>query len=812
VCTSSAARKGFQSPGECVAGSCGYLGVDMACGFGCSGGSCINDNCQGCLTPPTTACVGNTLRSWLSPGSCDGTGCTYVKQDTVCTFGCADNACKPDPCASLACTTPPAPICTDSITRLVYGVGTCSDGICRYQESQLRCSTTCSNGACLEDSCLGVSCNSPGPATCIGSARHSFVAPGACGADAGCTYSSQIVTCASGCDGGQCLGDPCQGVTCASPPSAICLNATTRHSYGAAGTCSAGSCSYPGTDTTCPFGCANGACNADPCQGISCTMAPSPGCNGSKVHTYSSPGTCSGGGCTYPSADSSCVTPPAPSCSGATLTSYAATGSCSAGACVYAPSSTGCAFGCANGKCNADPCTGVSCSSPPGATCPTGTSKRTFANPGTCALGTCSYPSIDATCNSPPSANCLNPTTARTYSAAGTCAGGACSYPPTDTTCSFGCANGACNGDPCQGVGCSTPPATTCNGNSVRTWAPGGTCSGGTCSYAPTDTPCTSPPAPVCVSGSRRTFASSGTCAGGSCSYAPTDTVCTFGCSNGACNPDPCAGITCNSAPAPGCASATVTRVYAATGTCSGGTCSYAPTDTTCNTAPAATCADPHTQRTFTSSGSCNAGTCVYPQSDSTCASPPAASCPDSSHARSYTTPGDCAAGSCSYVANDTLCGFGCAGGICNGDPCQGKTCNSPPATACVGASLRVYNAAGSCSAGACSYTYQDTVCANGCSGAACIPCNASTCAGGCCDATGRCQLNNFLACGSGGGTCYTCNGIRADTCTAGICHCGAKPGQCVVTSTCDTGTCVPNGCVIPCLMSMPDAGSSSEY
>jgi sulfatase modifying factor 1 len=60
---------------------------------------------------------------------------------------------------------------------------------------------------------------------------------------------------------------------------------------------------------------------------------------------------------------------------------------------------------------------------------------------------------------------------------------------------------------------------------------------------------CTTPPAAGCASTtSRRTYASTGTCSGGTCSYAPTDTACPAGeiCSGGVCSPPSCAGgLTC---------------------------------------------------------------------------------------------------------------------------------------------------------------------------------------------------------------------------------------------------------------------------
>ncbi|HLD38926.1 MAG TPA: hypothetical protein VJB05_01275 [archaeon] len=44
--------------------------------------------------------------------------------------------------------------------------------------------------------------------------------------------------------------------------------------------------------------------------------------------------------------------------------------------------------------------------------------------------------------------------------------------------------------DPCAGVTCSSPPATTCDGNSVKTYSSPGTCSAGTCTYPSSATAC----------------------------------------------------------------------------------------------------------------------------------------------------------------------------------------------------------------------------------------------------------------------------------------------------------------------------------
>jgi N-acetylneuraminic acid mutarotase len=71
--------------------------------------------------------------------------------------------------------------------------------------------------------------------------------------------------------------------------------------YAASGTCSGGACSYASTNETCPFGCTNGACNADPCIGVVCDSPPPDQCApGSVTLVQSSGGKCNAfGNCQY---------------------------------------------------------------------------------------------------------------------------------------------------------------------------------------------------------------------------------------------------------------------------------------------------------------------------------------------------------------------------------------------------------------------------------------------------------------------------------------------------------------------------------
>jgi formylglycine-generating enzyme len=154
---------------------------------------------------------------------------------------------------------------------------------------------------------------------------------------------------------------------------------------------------------------------------------------------------------------------------------------------------------------------------------------------------------VGKVCDTPPDADCESPTLFKTYDKMGSCALGQCSYTAHSIACT--CQSKACTTDPCIAVTCASPPDASCKDpNTLTTYAP------------------------------------SGTCSAGSCSYAPKDKTCDFGCANGACKPDPCASVTCNSAPAAKCKSTGTKTTYAATGTCSEGSCSYTPTDAGCMT------------------------------------------------------------------------------------------------------------------------------------------------------------------------------------------------------------------------------------
>jgi hypothetical protein len=478
--------------------------------------------------------------------------------------------------------------------------------------------------------------------------------------DAGCSGESCSTTDlgggadGSGGGGGDDLGSPttCDGVSCNTPPARVCADAQTLRIYDATGSCSDGKCSYSSRTESCAGGCANGACVNNPCQGVTCNLPPANRC-----------------------LDASTLVVPSP------------TGSCSGGSCRYAESFQTCPFGCANDACVGDPCAGK-------------------------------------TCNQPPAKFCLSPSTLRTFQTAGVCTGGSCLYAPTDETCAFGCANGACANDPCAGKTCNQPPAAACvTANTLRTFSMAGMCSGGSCLYTPSDVICTygcaagacandpcagvscnTPPATSCLNPTTlRKFVSPGSCAGGACSYQPQDSTCPFGCASGACNNDPCQGVSCTTPPAGACVNPTTLRTFSSSGMCNGGACSYAPSDFNCQYG-------------------CSAGACLNdPCQGVTCNAPPAKTCVAGA-ARLYSPSGTCASGTCSYSHTDTPCDNGCANGVCNPPACGGVTCNTPPATTCTTANrLHTYFPIGSCASATCSYAAYDIDCSQGCINGACI-------------------------------------------------------------------------------------------
>jgi hypothetical protein len=430
------------------------------------------------------------------------------------------------------CRTPPASICEGDALRVHEPVGTCDEGgSCRYASRLESCAHGCEASACKDDPCRGKVCDAPDAPTCKDSTTlRTFEAAGTCTAGA-CTYAPREVRCEFGCDAGACKEDPCKGKSCDKPPPAACKDATTLRAFDPAGTCGAGECTYAAREIACDFGCEAGACKGDPCAG--------------KV----------------------CRTPEAPTCKDArTLRTFDPTGTCSAGACRYEEREIACEFGCENGACKGDPCAGKVCNAPDPASCKDATTLVTHDPSGTCTAGACSYrkreiacafgcekgackddPCIGKVCRMPDAPRCKDARTLRTFEEEGRCASGACVYAEKDVPCAFGCEAGACKADPCAGKVCQTAPASSCiDPNTLRT------------------------------------FDAVGTCNAGSCSYGERKITCAHGCEAGACKDDPCKGVVCTQPDAARCKDDRTAVTFAPVGVCRRGACEYVSTESRC--------------------------------------------------------------------------------------------------------------------------------------------------------------------------------------------------------------------------------------
>ncbi|HVW24391.1 MAG TPA: lamin tail domain-containing protein [Polyangiaceae bacterium] len=619
VCKSPASPC-YTSPGTCTAGSCSYkpFAVGALCNDGdaCTTGdkcdaslNCVPTGATQCTTPPASSCSNaNTLVTYSSTGTCSSsTGCSYTSTTTNCPFGCDGTAkqCKPDPCTSVTCNTPP----NDCYQA---GSGQCVNGKCVF--TPLAAKTACNDG---NQCTTGDACDGAGK--CAGSAVSvddgEPCTTDACDPVAGITHTP--VADATNCDDGNlCNGiATCQSGKCTNGAPKTCTTPPIGGCYAATGTCNPtnGACTYqpssPGT--TCDDGqvcTTNDACDGNgTCGGsaIVCT-AGTPTCVDANTSRTFTAGTCqtSSGSCNAPSTDKHCD------------------------------------FGCdsASGLCKQDPCIGKTCTTPPSSQC--------YQATGTCSNGTCSYAvTADASCddgdpctnndkcsaagacagtplacNTPALPTCKDSVTSTSQDASGTCSNGTCSYTSHDTNCPFGCdaTSGLCVGDPCKNVTCDSPPdqchqsTGTCGSDGKCTYAlktQGSPCDDGkTCTTNDTcdesgncagETACNTPPAATCDQSSPTShgFDAAGACDDtGACKYDAVDKSCTAGCNttSGLCNNDPCNGVTCTTPPG-GC--------YEATGTCNNGACGYAARDTT------ASCDDGNS---CTSDDHCDGhGTCV---------------------------------------------------------------------------------------------------------------------------------------------------------------------------------------------------------
>ncbi len=156
---------------------------------------------------------------------------------------------------------------------------------------------------------------------------------------------------------------------------------------------------------------------------------------------------------------------------------------------------------------------------------------------------------------------------------------------------------------------------------------------------------------------------------------------------------DPCGNVSCNNPP---------DTCHEQQGTCSGGSCSYPIKD-------AGSSCDDGDDCTF--GDSCHAGKCAG--SLKVCDTPPAGTCASASSFTGYDSPGTCSGGTCQYVSHTVACSGGCTNDVCQGDPCAGISCNTPPASSCLDTTTKLsYSAQGTCNQGSCDYSPIHVPCA----------------------------------------------------------------------------------------------------
>ena len=306
----------------------------------------------------------------------------------------------------------------EDVVQLFGQQGTCSAGVCPYASRTETCeSASCSAGVCGGSKCEGVYCDKPPAHHCLDELTLVVFAPaGVCSSASGvaeCRYASKTIPCQGDCEQGHCVEDPCLGVSCTVPPASYC-NGHDLVVFESAGRCNDGMCVYTSRTEPCEKGCESGQCIDSRCTGVTCATGPAPHCT-----------------------------------DGATLIIHGASSQCEDGVCLYGTFGKHCDNGCSDGHCNGDPCSGVSC-------------------------------------NTPPANACISSTVLRAWDGQpGSCVDGACEYETVKTVCENGCATGQCIGDPYAGVTCSNPPADYCAGsNTLRRFRDGlGTCQSGSCLF-----------------------------------------------------------------------------------------------------------------------------------------------------------------------------------------------------------------------------------------------------------------------------------------------------------------------------------------
>ena len=293
---------------DLVAGACDDASV-CTTGDRCSLGKCSGDarDCDDhnvCTLDGCDAVSGCTHPAQVASKCDDGRACTRDDRcagDGTCA-GAAIDCDDGDPCTDDLCceANDGDPRCGGRTgCAHVAGSAPCDD------RNECTVNDRCAAGLCAGDPIL---CDAPPANECLpdGVTMASRDRRGLC-VGGQCTYGVRTVPCAAGCAGGLCIGDPCAGLDCASPPGPC---------FGA-GVCVAGSCDFPFAPEggACDDGraCTLGdACRSGVCAGAPrvCNQPPAPTCQDlATLRWWNVGGNCDeAAGCTYAAHDSVCGT------------------------------------------------------------------------------------------------------------------------------------------------------------------------------------------------------------------------------------------------------------------------------------------------------------------------------------------------------------------------------------------------------------------------------------------------------------------------------------------------------------------------
>ncbi|MCB9709226.1 MAG: hypothetical protein H6714_10600 [Myxococcales bacterium] len=174
------------------------------------------------------------------------------------------------PAEEVECTTPPDPECTSNqILRRYELPGTADEeSTCQYAFTDTTCQTGCEDATCIGEPCAGIECNAPPGAQCENSSQlRVYENVGVCDEGA-CQYGSALEDCPHGCDADEdaCVPDPCADIVCNAPPPAECVDDDTLKTYTSPGVCDNGDCTYSNQLTECAYGCnaTEKSCNDGP--------------------------------------------------------------------------------------------------------------------------------------------------------------------------------------------------------------------------------------------------------------------------------------------------------------------------------------------------------------------------------------------------------------------------------------------------------------------------------------------------------------------------------------------------------------------